>query len=396
VSTQPPRDDANDLHQDPPAPAAGSRGQDQEAPAEGPDAAGPAPDATGADADPSSGPAPGLADAPGPEEPAGTQAPESAAAPAAADSASATDAYAATYGEDEPAAGTGTTPASGAAGAAEPAAEPTDRFDPAEGQTPAATTPVAPAEPVGPAGSAPSAEEDEALRAERARRFGKFGRRTEEDDLGEPIDGEVRTTALPAGEPAGADTSPAGQPVAGAPVEETVINEENPFEDWDDPPRSRASAHWWGALIALVFTPVAWYLLADGGERWVHSQEVNPDAIHFGALVEIAGGLLALAAVLLATRWSSVGAIIIGSIGTLIGAAFLAIPQILQDFLADYNDIFGRLGQFGQNVYNHLLADGNAGRILAYGVVLIFAGVISHGARRQGRREERRRAAAEL
>lgn len=386
MSTQPPRDDANDLHQDAPTPAAGSRGQDQDAVAEGPAAAGPPPDVTGPDTDPSTDPAPGAADPAGPEYPGGTEAPATAD-----DSASATDAYAATYGEDGPAVGSGTTPpphAPGTATAGEPAAGPTERFDPAEGQT--ATAPSAPA------GSPPSAEEDEALRAERARRFGKFGRRTEEDDLGEPVDGEVRTTALPAGVPLSADTSPAGRPVAAAPAEEPVINEENPFEDWDDPPRSRASSHWWGVLIALVFTPVAWYLLADGGERWVHSQEVNPDAIHFGALVEIAGGLVALVAVLLATRWSSVGAIILGSIGALIGGAFLAIPQIVQDFLADYNDIFGRLGQFGQNVYNHLLADGNAGRILAYGVVLIFAGVISHGARRQGRREERRRAAAEL
>lgn len=237
-------------------------------------------------------------------------------------------------------------------------------------------------------------DDDEALRAERARRFGQFGRSRTDDDA------QVRTTALPT---TGTDEAEIGGTTTVLPEggsgtsaqDADQIDESDPFEDWDQPPRSRAQAHWWVVLITLVFIPPAWYLIADGGERWFNARDVAPEAIHVGALAEILGGLVLLAAVLIAARWSSVGPIIVGSIATLIGGAFLAIPQIVEEFLLDYSHIFTQLGQFGQNVYDHLLADGNTGRILAYGVVLIFVGVISHGARRQGRREERRRAAVE-
>lgn len=238
--------------------------------------------------------------------------------------------------------------------------------------------------------------DDAALRAERTRRFGRFGQaRTDAGEQDEP----VRTTALPTA--AGTGTATTALPARDAPASpepaqrEPQIDESDPFDDWDDPPRSRAQAHWWVVLITLVLIPPAWYLITDGGERWLNAREVAPEAIHFGALIEIIGGLVVLAAVLIGARWSSVGPIIVGSIATLIGGAFLAIPQMVEEFLEDYSHIFTQLGQFGQNVYDHLLADGNTGRILAYGVVLIFAGVISHGARRQGRREERRRAAVE-
>lgn len=389
MSTDPPRDEANDLPQNSTDPAEDSPAQEGEQVA--------------ADAVRGPGPlpaSPGTTEADAPAEPSKFD-----------ETSRSGSAYTATYGEapagsDAGARDTGATPATDEAVpaadpfAADPVTEPEndDRTDRLETTGDTGLDATAPA---------PSREEDEALRDERARRFGRFGRsRTEDDDLGEPTTGETRTTALPAsGAGASGGTTattalPAENDVEPVPVRESTrepqINEDNPFEDWDDPPRSRTSAHWWGVLISLVFVPVAWYLLADGGERWANSREVNPDAIHFGAMLEIAGGLLALIAVLLAARWSSVGAIITGSIATVIGAAFLAVPQIVVDFLADYSDIFGRLGQFGQNVYDHLLMDGNAGRVLAYGVVLIFAGVISHGARRQGRREERRRAAAEI
>src|SRR5690606_1142228 len=46
-----------------------------------------------------------------------------------------------------------------------------------------------------------------------------------------------------------------------------AATEEDPFAEFDEGPTSRAAAHWWNILIAVVFTPVAWYLVADGGER---------------------------------------------------------------------------------------------------------------------------------
>ena len=281
----------------------------------------------------------------------------------------------------------------------------------------------------GTATAIPTAEEDAAVREERARRFGRPGAadETRTEQASETTTNEdhdaTRTVGLGA---AGAGVAGAGAAGAGAaandstrtrplgfsgtgtpPEASTRSAEEvaprldttrsdsaDPFEDWDDGPRSRAGAHWWGVLISLVFVPVSWYFIADGGERLSHSLGINPEAVNIAGIIELAGGLLALILVLLSARWSSVGAIIMGSIVTLFGAAFLVIPTMTLNFLTDQSETIDRLRQFGQNFADHLVSDGQSGRLLAYGIVLIFIGIVSHGARRQGRREERRKAAA--
>lgn len=383
-------------------------GEASDLPGDGnPAADGQQPDA-GADQSPSAGPLP--------DPPATTDSPQTASSPGEATDSGAeartmpTDpapSGAETY-TGEPAVSPGPVPGPTSPAATSPD-EPAPGTDaepaPVDVDSPAVEPPLADGPGAEMADPGPTAAEDAALREERARRFGRFGSSGPQDPDPQQ-DPQVRTTALPAtAEPAPATTplpssgavvdQTTPQPVATTPEPAPTVDDDDPFEDWDEPPRSRAQAHWWVVLITLVFIPPAWYLLADGGERWSNFRDASPDAIHVGALLEIAGGLILLAAVLIGARWSSVGPIIIGSIATLIGGAFLAIPQMVEDFLAEYSEVFTRLGQFGQNVYDHLLMDGNAGRILAYGVVLIFAGVISHGARRQGRREERRRAAIE-
>ncbi|CAM3817828.1 hypothetical protein OCAE111667_26900 [Occultella aeris] len=266
---------------------------------------------------------------------------------------------------------------------------------------------------------APTREEDEAVRAERARRF---GRPSAESAASADEAGTTAVGPIAAGTTAAGTTSPdatgsdAGAIAAGTtagvaagaateadtagpvtPSETAARDAEDPFEDWDDGPQSRTSAHWWGILIAVVFTPVAWYLIADGGDRIAHAQNTNLDQINVAGFIELGGGLLALVALFIAARWSSVGSIIMGSVGVLIGAAFLAVPRTVLDFLDEQAaPVFERLGQLGTNIYDHLLSDGQTGRLVAYGIVLILTGVVSHGARRQGRREERRKTAVGL
>lgn len=230
----------------------------------------------------------------------------------------------------------------------------------------------------------PTEEEDEALRAERERRFGRVaGEPPAEQTAAEPA------TATAPAEPDPLSTEPQTTAMAPPPPPQ---EEEDPFADFDDGPTSRAAAHWWGILIAIVFGPVTWYLIADGGERVSYALSQNIEAVNILGLVELAGGLITLIIMLLAARWSSVGSIIIGSIGALIGAAFLIVPSQLADFLSSQSMFFDRLGQFGANLFDRLTADGHSGRLLAYGISFIFIGVVSHGARRQGRREERRKA----
>lgn len=243
----------------------------------------------------------------------------------------------------------------------------------------------------------PTEAEDEALRDERARRFGRVAG-TSPAEPSEPAAGTGTVAAGTAGgaavgaAAAGSDertTTMSTRSGTEAPIED----EDDPFRDFDDGPTSRAAAHWWGILLAVVFGPVTWYLVTDGGERIANALGQNLDSLNVLGLVEFGGGLLALIVIVMAARWSSVGSIIIGAIGAVIGAAFLAVPRIVSDFLTSQATIFDRLGQFGTNVFDHLNSDGFSGRLLLYGITFIFIGVVSHGARRQGRREERRKAA---
>ncbi|WP_147915884.1 hypothetical protein [Ruania zhangjianzhongii] len=348
----------------------------------------------------------------------GTAAPESAPGaaendlPAAASPAAPAGAGAGAGVHPGAGAGAGVHPGEGVHAAAPPASDPTasdpTASEPATSAFPAEETAAVPTggtpAPIreDPATrQLPTEEEDEALRAERARRFGRVA-----SSGSDPVESDHSDTVVAGGAAAGAGAG-AGVGYAAAsdpdrttalPADGTAVaaEDDDPFRDFDEGPRSRAAAHWWGILIAVVFGPVTWYLIADGGERISYALSQNLESINVMGLVELGGGLLTLILLLMAARWSSVGSIIIGSIGALIGAAFLVIPQIVADFLASQSMIFDRLGQFGTNVFDHLVADGHSGRLLVYGVAFIFIGVVSHGARRQGRREERRRAALGL
>lgn len=351
----------------------------------------------------------GAAEPPVPPETAGPERPATADA-----SRSSAPGRTRTGGTDSDLAGAPSPEAPGTLGgpAAEPPAAPPVAPSPTETAPPTqnlggahAAGPVPAEEPA--TRQLPTEEEDEALRAERARRFGRVA-----SSGAEPVEADRRdpaatgSTGMAAGAGAatgaatGAGIASTGEPeptttVATDTTETTSSTEDDPFADFDEGPTSRAAAHWWGILIAIVFGPVTWYLVTDGGERISYSLSQNLESVNVMGLVELGGGLITLIIMLMAARWSSVGSIIIGSITTLIGAAFLAVPQMVADFLSSQSMVFDRLGQFGTNIHDHLVSDGHSGRLLLYGVTFIFIGVISHGARRQGRREERRKSALE-
>ncbi|MCM3662539.1 hypothetical protein M3148_16295 [Georgenia satyanarayanai] len=156
-------------------------------------------------------------------------------------------------------------------------------------------------------------------------------------------------------------------------------------------PPSRAKAHVLTILLTLLLTPVAWYLLADAGARLTLPQGNPWDTanLNVAALLELAAGLLVLVLVLLAARWSSVGAIVTGALVIIVGVPFVAVPAWTQDLLQPVESWLAGLGDFGDNIAHHLIASGSTGRLVAVGVALVLVGVVSHGARRQGRREVR-------
>lgn len=244
----------------------------------------------------------------------------------------------------------------------------------------------------------PSPEEDAALAQERAERFGALN---DEPDHEASPQGTDTTQVFTPGEETQHLPTPPVTPMPAAPTQghaptaplppssaEAGLGMDDDFQKLDDGPVSRAAAHWWTVLITLVFTPVAWYLLTDGGLRLNHSLSTNqpPD---ISTYVELGIGALALFIFLLAARWSSVGSIIIGSLCFVAGVAFLIFPAHGMDILNQSTQYFGRLGQFGTNVVQHLSLSFTQAFLAVYGLVLIMVGVVSHGARRQGRREER-------
>ena len=90
-----------------------------------------------------------------------------------------------------------------------------------------------------------------------------------------------------------------------------------------------------------------------------------------------------------------------GSLVALIGGAFVLFPAVTQDFAEPYLQWLRDYNDFGGNIAHHLVADGSTGRILVAGIALILVGIVSHNARRRGRREQtireaidRRKAAA--
>ncbi|MFC4553708.1 hypothetical protein [Georgenia faecalis] len=215
------------------------------------------------------------------------------------------------------------------------------------------------------------------------------------DQGGSPYQSDPYTTITP-----GDDAAPA--PRAGADDDRSPEARARAAAREDDPdtdvildgatearPRSRTAAHFWSILLTLVLLPVAWYLLADAGAR-LTLPEGNPwdtGTLNVAALLELAAGLVVLVVVLLTARWSSVGAFVSGVLVLLLGLAFVAVPEQTADVVETVSGRLDGLGDLGSNVTHHLVATGSTGRFVVYGVALILLGVVSHGARRQGRRE---------
>lgn len=153
---------------------------------------------------------------------------------------------------------------------------------------------------------------------------------------------------------------------------------------------SRAGAHWWSLLGTLLLTPVAWYLLSDAGARMTlpADNQWESGVLNLAALGELLGGIVVLAVILFAARASSLGAFVVGSLVTLVGGAFVLFPTITQDFAEPYLQWLRDYNDFGGNIAHHLVADGSTGRILVAGIALILVGLVSHSARRRGRREQ--------
>lgn len=200
-----------------------------------------------------------------------------------------------------------------------------------------------------------------------------------------PTDTVVRRTSLFHPDEPTAEAAPAP-----APTPEPAPLPSSEFESYDDVP-SRAGAHWWSLISVLILTPVAWYLLSDAGARLTLAANApwETGVLNYAAIAELASGLLVLVVILLALKGSSLGAWITGPLLFVGGALFIAFPSQVQSFLAPYLQTLSDYNAFGGNVAHHLIADGSTGRFVIAAVVLMAVGIVSHGARRAGKRAQR-------
>lgn len=201
-----------------------------------------------------------------------------------------------------------------------------------------------------------------------------------------------RTTVLPAREPLPA-AAPGGEVdqrrVAGlradSATDEQLFDGHHP-----DKVPSRGWAHTLSVILMLLLLPVAWYLLSDAGARMTlpAGSQWDTGTRNLAAIGELAAGLVVLVVVLLTARRSSLGATLAGVPVTLAGAAFVVFPAQVRDLLDPYLETLRGYNDLGGNIAHHLVADGSTGRFLTAGVALLLIGAISHGARRNGRREQ--------
>jgi hypothetical protein len=166
--------------------------------------------------------------------------------------------------------------------------------------------------------------------------------------------------------------------------EEPAIFPEGVYEE----PPSRAGAHLWALLIALVLSPVAWFLVNDGSARIYWSLRSDPGQINLAGMLGLAVGLLVVTIVLLTARWSSIGVTVTGLLSLLVGLAFLVSPAVAFDRLESSEEPLRQFGGFGENLFAYAVESALRGQFLLAGFVLVLVGVVSHGARRKGRREE--------
>lgn len=153
-----------------------------------------------------------------------------------------------------------------------------------------------------------------------------------------------------------------------------------------DEPQSRTGAHIGIFFATLLLIPLAWYLISDAGVRlgMVKGNPWDTGSLNFLALGELLGGVVVMLVIFLFARASSLGAQVLGTLIAVAGSIAILLPAQGAHFAARVEDSIGSYNAFTGNVAHHLNLDLATGRIAILGFVLLFLGVVAHGARRRG------------
>lgn len=157
---------------------------------------------------------------------------------------------------------------------------------------------------------------------------------------------------------------------------------------------SRALPRVLSVLLTLIFTPIAWYLIADAAARLAFAPN-NPmvsGILNIAALGELVAGLIAVIIIAILAAQSSLGLVVVGVLTVGVGIPFLVVPSLVQS--SGYWGVTSleNFNAFGANIVNHFMTTGFTGLFTVLGTLMIAFGVALASARRTGRNEEFQRA----
>lgn len=153
-------------------------------------------------------------------------------------------------------------------------------------------------------------------------------------------------------------------------------------------PASRAGAHWASLLLTLIFAPIAWFFLHDAARELLATHEPFSLGVNMRGLLFLGAGLLALIITMSVARRSSLGAWAAGIVTLAVGITPLAVPTIVESALTPFLRTLSAQSSIGAVIAEALWTDAITGRLATYGVLLTLLAVVSHSARRAGRREQ--------
>ncbi|WP_159717711.1 hypothetical protein [Actinomyces marmotae] len=154
-------------------------------------------------------------------------------------------------------------------------------------------------------------------------------------------------------------------------------------------PASRFGAHWAGILIAVVLLPLSWFFGHSARHSFGTTAARNPEgAMSVNGVIVIALSALCLGIGLWMARRSSLGTILVGALTALAGIPGLISPAATHRVLEQALGAAADRTSLGKDLLEFLWLDLSRGTFLLVGIVVLMVGIVSHSARRAGRREQ--------
>lgn len=153
-------------------------------------------------------------------------------------------------------------------------------------------------------------------------------------------------------------------------------------------PASRAGAHWAGVLLSLVLLPVAWFFVHGAADVLTNTVEPHRFAFNPKAIFELVAGLLTMSVALWTACRSSLGSIVVGALSAVLGLLFLLLPTPMNGLVGPVLDRLTAQSTLGADLAAYFWTDAYSGKFVVLGLFMIMVGVVSHSARRAGRREQ--------